>query len=142
MNLGTVRMPKDPESSKRGNIVFSVGWTVNAASKVSKAAAKVAELLTTEEAQQWVLEQGLALPSRTSLNDNPWLRGGQPEQIASRVVLEGLSDDHVMPYFFGDVGGSWMQPINAALNSVILGEEDANTALLSAQSAFDRMLAK
>ncbi|AAK65405.1 extracellular solute-binding protein [Sinorhizobium meliloti] len=142
MNLGTVRMPKDPESSKRGNIVFSVGWTVNAASKVSKAAAKVAELLTTEEAQQWVLEQGLALPSRTSLNDNPWLRGGQPEQIASRVVLEGLSDDHVMPYFFGDVGGSWMQPINAALNSVILGEEDANTALPSAQSAFDRMLAK
>lgn len=35
-----------------------------------------------------------------------------------------------------------MQPINAALNSVILGEADANTALPSAQSAFDRMLAK
>ncbi|NRP75402.1 Cyclodextrin-binding protein [Ensifer psoraleae] len=142
MNLGTVRMPKDPKSGKRGNIVFTVGWSVNAASKVSKAAAKVAEFLTTEEAQQWVLEQGLALPSRTALADNPWLRGGQPEQMASRVVLEGLADDHVSPYFFGDVGGSWMQPINAALNSVFLGEADADAALASAQSAFDRMLAK
>jgi multiple sugar transport system substrate-binding protein len=142
MSLGTVRMPKDPESGKRGNIVFTVGWTVNAASKVRKAAAKLAELLTTEEAQQWVLEQGLALPSRTALADNPWLRGGQSEQITSRVLLEGLSDDHVTPYFFGDVGGSWMQPINAALNAVILGEADADTALASAQSVFDRMLAK
>ncbi len=35
-----------------------------------------------------------------------------------------------------------MQPINAALNSVILGEEDTNKALQSAQSAFDRMLAR
>ncbi|TCN36398.1 hypothetical protein EV184_101390 [Sinorhizobium americanum] len=34
-----------------------------------------------------------------------------------------------------------MQPINAALNSVILGETDADTALASAQSALDRMLA-
>ncbi|WP_026622678.1 multiple sugar transport system substrate-binding protein (plasmid) [Ensifer sp. WSM1721] len=142
MNLGTVRMPKDPESGKRGNILFTVGWAVNAASKVSKAAAKVATLLTTEEAQQWVFEQGLALPSRTGLADNPWLRGGRPEQMTSRVILEGLSDDHVTPYFFGDVGGSWMQPINAALNSVILGEADADTALASAQSALDRMFAK
>ncbi|MEY9198593.1 MULTISPECIES: extracellular solute-binding protein [Sinorhizobium] len=141
MNLGTVRMPKDPESGKRGNIVFTVGWTVNAASKVSKAAIKVAGLLTSEEAQQWVLEQGLALPSRTGLADNPWLRGDRPEQMTSRVIFEGLSDDHVMPYFFGKVGGSWMQPINAALNSVILGEADADTALASAQSALDRMLA-
>jgi multiple sugar transport system substrate-binding protein len=73
---------------------------------------------------------------------SPWLRSGESEQIASRVVLEGLSDDHVTPYFFKDVGGSWMQPINAALNSVILGEEDTNKALQSAQSAFDRMLAR
>lgn len=87
------------------------------------------------------MEQGLALPSRTGLADSSWLRGGRPEQMTSRVILEGLSDDHVMPYFFGKVGGSWMQPINAALNSVILGETDADTALASAQSALDRMLA-
>ncbi|WEX74368.1 extracellular solute-binding protein [Sinorhizobium numidicum] len=142
LNFGTVRMPRDPISGKRGNIVFTVGWTVNAGSRVAKAAQMVAELLTSEEAQQWVLEQGLALPSRKGLVDNVWLNGDQPEQKSSRVVFDGLSDDHVMPYFFGDIGGSWMQPINAAINSVMLGETDVNSALAAAQARVDQLHAK
>lgn len=142
MNWGTVHIPKDPVSGMNGNLVFTVGWTVNADSKVKDAARKVADLLTSEKAQQWVLEQGLAIPSRAALADNAFLKGVRPEQVANRVVFEGLGDGNVEPFFFGDLGGAWMEPINTALNSVILGEADVDTALATAQARFDELQAK
>ncbi|MBL8596954.1 MAG: extracellular solute-binding protein [Devosia sp.] len=142
LNWGTARIPKDPESGQAGNLIFTVGWTVNADSAVKDAAQKVAELLTSEKAQQWVLEQGLALPSRSALVDNPWLQGDTPEQTVNRVVFAGLSDGNVEPFFFGDLGGAWMEPINTALNSVLTGEADVDTALAAAQAKFDGMAAQ
>ena len=139
MNWGTARVPKDPQSGKAGNLIFTVGWTVNADSAVKDAAQKVAELLTSEKAQQWVLEQGLALPSRSALADNPWLEGATPEQTANRVVFAGLQDGNVEPFFFGDLGGAWMEPINTALNAVLTGETDVDTAIAAAQAKFDAM---
>lgn len=139
LNWGTARVPKDPESGQAGNLIFTVGWTVNADSAVKDAAQKVAELLTSEKAQQWVLEQGLALPSRSALVDNAWLQGDTPEQEVNRVVFDGLEDGNVEPFFFGDLGGAWMEPINTALNSVLTGESDVDTALAAAQAKFDAM---
>jgi len=139
MQWGTARIPKDPESGGSGNLIFTVGWTVNADSTVKDAAQKVAALLTSEKAQQWVLEQGLALPSRKALIDNPYLRGDSPEQVANRVVFEGLQDTQVLPYFFGDLGGAWLEPVNSALNSVLVGETDAATAIANAQAQLDRL---
>lgn len=139
INWGTARVPKDPQSGQAGNLIFTVGWAVNADSAVKDAAQKVAELLTSEKAQQWVLEQGLALPSRSALADNPWLEGDTPEQTANRVVFEGLQDGNVEPFFFGDLGGAWMEPINTALNAVLTGETDVDTALAAAQAKFDGM---
>ncbi len=142
MNWGTARIPADPESGGAGNLIFTVGWAVNADSAVQDSAQKVAELLTSEKAQQWVLEQGLALPSRAALIDNEYLKGDSPEQVANRVVFEGLDDAHVLPFFFGDLGGAWMEPINTALNAVLLGEADVDAALATAQAAFDQMPAQ
>ena len=99
----------------------------------------MAELLTSEKAQQWVLEQGLALPSRSALVDNAWLKGDTPEQTVNRVVFAGLSDGNVEPFFFGDLGGAWMEPINTALNSVLTGEADVDTAIAAAQAKYDAM---
>ena len=45
---------------------------MNAASENKEAAFKVLELLTSPEVQQWVLERGLAIPSRKALADNPY----------------------------------------------------------------------
>jgi multiple sugar transport system substrate-binding protein len=139
LNWGTARIPKDPTSGQAGNLIFTVGWTVNADSPVKASAQKVAELLTSEKAQQWVLEQGLALPSRSAIVDNEWLKGDTPEQVVNRVVFAGLSDGNVEPFFFGDLGGAWMEPINTAINSVLLGEADAPTALAAAQAKYDAM---
>ena len=137
LNWGTARIPKDPTSGQAGNLIFTVGWTVNADSAVKDSAQKVAQLLTSEKAQQWVLEQGLALPSRSALVDNAWLKGDTPEQTVNRVVFAGLSDGNVEPFFFGDLGGAWMEPINTAINSVLLGEADVDTALAAAQAKYD-----
>lgn len=142
MSFGTVCLPKDPVTGMRGNLIFTVGWTVNAASSVKPAAHKLAELLTSAKAQQWVLEQGLALPSRKSLSENAWIMGDAPEQVTNRIVYEGLTDDYVDPYFFGDLGGAWMEPVNAALNAVIVGEKDVDTALADAQARLDELMAK
>jgi multiple sugar transport system substrate-binding protein len=142
MNWGTVRVPKDPVSGTNGNLIFTVGWTVNADSPVKDAAQKVAELLTSEKAQQWVLEQGLAIPSRDALADNPYMQGDAPDQVTNRVVFEGLQDGNVEPFFFGDLGGAWMEPINTALNAVILGEQTIDEALAAAQARYDEMQAQ
>ena len=68
--------------------------------------------------------------------------GDSPESVTNRVVFEGLEDDNVEPYFFGDLGGTWMEPINTALNAVMLGEADVETALATAQARFDELPAQ
>lgn len=141
MNWGTARIPADPESGQAGNLIFTVGWTVNGDSAAREAAHKVAELLTSEKAQQWVLEQGLALPSRSALIDNPYLQGDTPEQMANNVVFHGLEDENVEPFFFGSLGGAWMEPINTALNAVITGEQTVDEALAAAQARYDELQA-
>ena len=50
---------------------------------------KVLEALTSPEAQQWVLERGLALPSRAALVDNPYFAQDDREAQANLVVFKG-----------------------------------------------------
>lgn len=132
-------MPRDPETGDRGNLIFTVAWVVNPASEVTEAAHTLAEILTSPEAQQWVLEEGLAIPSRAALADNPWLQGDSTAQVASRNAFTGTSDGRVMPYDFGSYGGAWMEPINSALNAVLLGERSVDEALAEAQAQLDRL---
>ncbi len=139
MVWGSTMLPMDPVSGERGNLIFTVAWAVNAASTVQDDAQVLAGLLTSEKAQQWVLEQGLAIPSRTSLADNAFLAGDSPAAVASRMVFDGQSDGNVQPYYFGPYGGAWMEPINSAINSVLLGESDVDTALAEAQAKLDQL---
>ena len=139
MVWSSTMMPRDPETGDRGNLVFTVAWVVNPASEVKDAAHELASILTSAEAQQWVLEEGLAIPSRAALADNEWLQGEAVAQVASRNAFLGTSDGQVMPYEFGAYGGAWMEPINSALNAVLLGEMDVDAALEDAQGKLDRL---
>lgn len=142
MVWGSAPIPMDPVSGERGNLIFTVAWTVNAASTVPEAAQTLAALLTSEKAQQAVLEQGLAIPTLASLQDNPYFDGTDVANIANSIVFAGASDGNVMPYYFGSYGGAWMEPINSALNSVMLGEADIDTAIAEAQAKYDVMMAE
>jgi multiple sugar transport system substrate-binding protein len=142
MVWGSTMLPKDPVSGNRGNLIFTVAWAVNAASTVQGDAQTLAALLTSEKAQQWVLEKGLAIPSRSSLADNAFFAGDSNAAKASKVVFDGAGDGNVQPYYFGAYGGAWMEPINSALNSVLLGEAEVDAAIAEAQGKLDALMAK
>lgn len=138
LQFGTAPMPIGP-SGERGNFLFTVAYGINAGTANQEAAVTVLEALTSDEAQQWVLEQGLAIPSRAALSDNPFFAEGTRESEANRVVFEGASDGNVLGYQFGAVGTDWFGPINNALTSVMTGQSDVDGALGTAQSEIDTL---
>jgi multiple sugar transport system substrate-binding protein len=141
LKFGTAKMPIGPSGS-RGNFIFSVAYGINADSANKEAAVKVLEALTSEKAQNWVLEQGLAIPSRSAIADNPYFAGETPEAMANKEVFEGATDGNVYGYQFGSVGTDWMTPINAALASIMTGQKDIDTALADAQKELDALMSR
>lgn len=142
LNYGAALLPKHPGTGQRGNLTFTVSWSMSAASKHKEEAFKVLEMLTSPEAQQWVLERGLALPSRSALVDNPYFKKTDREAVANRIVFEGAADGYVMPFEFGKYGGDWMMPINDALVSVMSGQQSADEALNEAQKRLTELIGK
>jgi len=139
LQYGATYMPIGP-AGERGNLLYTVAWGVNADSPNRDAAVRVLQALTSPEAQQWVLEQGLAIPSREALADNPFFDAGTPEADANRVVFEGASLGNVGPFQFGSVGTAWMTPINDALVAIMTGQASVQEALENAQREMDALL--
>jgi len=101
-------------SGQRGNFLFTVSWSLNADSTNPDAARKVLAALTSPEAQQWVLERGLAIPSRSALADNPFFQQEGKESVLNRVVFQGASGGYVLPFKFKNLGGDWKSIIDEA----------------------------
>jgi multiple sugar transport system substrate-binding protein len=132
LRYGTAFLPIGP-SGERGNFIYSVAYAVNADSPNQDEALIVLEALTSPEAQQWVLEEGLAIPSRSELADNPFFEQDTPEARANRTVFEGAEQGNVYGYQFGVLGTDFMNPINDALSSVVTDDADVGQALQEAQ---------
>ncbi|MFB9216119.1 type 2 periplasmic-binding domain-containing protein [Vibrio sinaloensis] len=139
---GTTLMPKDPVSGERGNLLFTVAWGVNADGKNVAATQKAVEILTSQKAQEWVLDSGLALPSREALGKSDFFAQKTSESELSKQVFDGALEGNVEPFAFGDYGTAWMTPINEALNSVLLGQMTQKEALKMAQEKYDALMAK
>ena len=138
MEYGTAKIPMNPETGERGNFIFTVAWGMNAESDVKDEAFRVMELLNSPEAQQWVLERGLAIPSREALVDNEYFEQDDQEALANLTVFESASDGYVYPFEFREYGGEWMDPINTALNEVMTGQKTLEEALEEAQERMER----
>lgn len=139
LQYGTTFLPKAP-TGEVGNLLFTVAYGINANSPNQEAAIKVLEALTSDEAQQWVLEQGLAIPSRESLSDNAFFDEGTPEAEANRVVFEGASTGTVVGFQFGAVGTDFTTPINTALTAIASGQSEVTPALEQAQGELDALI--
>ncbi len=139
LQFGTTLMPIGP-SGERGNFLFTVAWGINTDSANREAALKVLELMTSEKVQQFVLENGLAIPSRAALIDNPYFSQGTTESEANRIVFEGAADGNVIGFQFGNVGTDWIAPINNALSAIMTGQSDVQAALLQAQVEMDALI--
>jgi multiple sugar transport system substrate-binding protein len=143
MRYSTTFLPLDPVTKKRGDFVFTVSWSMNAQSRNKEAAAKVLKALTSPEAQQWVLERGLAIPSRRALANNPYFQRPGKEPELNRIVFQGSTSQGgvnlVYPFKFRGFGGDWMRPINEALQAVLTGQKSVDQALRDAQAALDQL---
>jgi len=91
LKYGATLLPKNPGTGQPGNFIYTVAWGINANSKNKDAAFKVMEALTSPAAQQWILERGLAIPSRKALADNPYFEKDTPEAQANKIVFLGAS---------------------------------------------------
>lgn len=138
LNYGTAKLPVYPGTDERGNFIYTVSWSMNAESEVKDEAFRVMELLTSPEAQQWVLERGLAIPSRKELADNEYFQQDNKEAQANLTVFESASDGYVYPYEFREYGAEWMQPINTALTEVMTDQMTVEEALKEAQARLER----
>ena len=134
LKFGTAPLPKSARTGKRGNFLYTVGWAINADTKNRVAAVKVLNILTSPQVQQYVLEQGLAIPSRTALQDNAFFKKTDPAAVNSKVVFQGASDGNVYAFTFGPQGTDWAKPINEALAAVLSGQKSAAAALQKAQA--------
>ncbi len=139
LQFGTAPLPLSP-SGTRGNFLYTVAYGINANTKHPEAAVKVLEALTSVEAQQFILEEGLAIPSRKALADNPFFDADTPEATANRIIFEGASDGNVQGYQFGTVGTDWFQPINAAITSVVTDQGTLQEELRRAQEETEALI--
>lgn len=139
LQYGTTFLPQAP-AGEAGNLLFTVAYGINANSPNQEAAIRVLEALTSEEAQQWTLEQGLAIPSREALADNPFFAEGTSEAEANRVVFEGASYGNVQGFQFGSVGTDFTTPINTALTAIATGQSEVMPALEQAQNEINALI--
>jgi multiple sugar transport system substrate-binding protein len=140
LKYGATLLPKNPRTGQPGNLIFTVAWGINANSKNKDAAFKVLEALTSPAAQQWILERGLAIPSRKALADNPYFKKDTPEAQANKIVFEGASAGNVKPFKFKEYGSKWMDPINLALSEVMSGQKTVDEALEMAQEQLNELM--
>jgi multiple sugar transport system substrate-binding protein len=142
LSYGTTLVPSDPKTGERGNLLFTVSWGINAEGANVEATQKAVAILTGEKAQQWVLESGLALPSRHALGESTYFEQQSAESELAKHVFDGALEGHIEPYAFGDYGTAWMNPINEALNAVLLGQMSQKEAIVIAQGKLDALMAK
>ncbi len=134
-----VPMPRDPVTGSRGNIIFTVAWAIAADSPRQAAARRLMRLLVSPEVQNWILEEGMAIPSRSSLADSPYFDTDSKEARANKWIFEGSRDGNVMTYSFGEFGGRWVDVVESALGAALLGEKTVEAAIADAQLEYDRL---
>lgn len=134
LKYGTALLPKADKTGKRGNFLYTVGWAVNANTKNRAAALQTLRLLTSAPVQQYVLEQGIAIPSRSALANSPIFKKTDAASQNAALVFQGASDGVVMPFTFGPKGTDWNKIVNAAVASALSGQMSAADALKKAQA--------
>src|SRR5690606_33101963 len=82
-------LARSPATGERCNVTDTVAWGVIAASPDRDAAVRGLEALTSPEAQQFILEEGLAIPSREALADNPYFQEESREAQGNLTVFQG-----------------------------------------------------
>ena len=140
--FGAVPSPKDAITGQAGNLLFTVGWAVNLDGGNVEQAMQVADVLTSEKSQRWVLNSGLALPSRSSMSEEVMSSQSTQYERLAAAVYATVQRGYVRPYNFSPYGQSWSDPIAEAISGVLVGGVAIEDALKTAQKRYDYMYEK
>jgi len=121
LNYGIAELPAGKQKS---TMAFTVAYVMNKNSKHKDEAFKLIEFLTGKEGQQFVVDSGLALPSRKSMQEG--FKEKYPERAA---FVDGVS--YAVPWQFGLYGTKVVDAANKACEALIMKQ------ISSAQQALD-----
>jgi len=128
VKYGVARLPAGPAG--RGNLIFTVSWSISANTKVPDAAWKVVEFLTNEASQTTVLQSGFALPTRQSLQTNDYFT----TNANSAAIFNGAFDN-ALPFYFGPAGSDVTDQMGKALERVYLENQAVADSMKQAAQA-------
>ncbi|OGO26656.1 MAG: ABC transporter substrate-binding protein [Chloroflexi bacterium RBG_16_54_11] len=132
---GVSRLPAGPGG--KGNMIFTVSWSISANTKVAEAAWKVVDFLTNEASQTTVLQSGFALPTRAALQSNEYFTNN----ANSAAIFNGAYDNAV-PFYWGPAGTDVNDQMGKALERVYLeGQAVADSMAQAAQAIRDAIAA-
>ncbi len=126
LDWSAVELPMGPKG--RGNISFTVSYSIPKTTKHPEAAWKLIEYLSGKENQIRILTSGHVLPSMTELFEHPHFADA-PE---SRAVMAGVP--YSRPNQYGRYSQQVIDEIEKAFDAVIVGKIDPEEALKKAES--------
>jgi len=134
VKYGVARLPAGPVG--KGNMIFTVSWSISVNTKVSDAAWKVVEFLTNEASQITVLQSGFALPTRVSLQTNDYFT----TNANSAAIFNGAYDNAV-PFYWGPAGTDVNDQIGKALDRIYLQNQAVADSMKEAATAIRAAIA-
>jgi len=124
-----------PKGKQRGNLVFTVGYSISAKSKNPDAAWVLLNYLTSPDNQKTVLHSGFALPTRTALASDPYFA----DHPAESAIF--AANAYAKPFSWGINSGKVADAISAALERVLLGKQSVDDSLKQADKEVTDALA-
>lgn len=126
LNYGIAELPAGKEKS---TLAFTVAYVLNKNSQNKDTAFKLLSFLTGNEGQQFVVDSGLAMSSRKTMENG--FKQKFPERAA---FIDSMS--YAVPYQFGLIGQKLVDAANKASDSIIMKKvNSAQEALDNAQKA-------
>jgi len=140
-NFTAVLPPLASNTGQRGNFLFTVGYGMASDGANNDLAFKVIEALTGPAAQTFILEAGLAIPSRKALLNNPILSTPKDAlEQADKVVFLGAGLPGAVPFTFAPVGGGYLDATAVGLTKIFNGEANVSDAMDAASADLDNRL--
>ncbi|OXT09367.1 ABC transporter substrate-binding protein [Thermoanaerobacterium thermosaccharolyticum] len=117
-----------PAGKQKATLAFTVAYVLNKDSKNKDEAFKLLAFLTGDEGQKFVVDSGLAMSSRKSMENG--FKEKYPERAA---FIDSMS--YAIPFQFGLVGQTLVDTANKASDAIIMNQaKDAKEALDNAQN--------
>ncbi len=120
-----------PESA---NLIFTNAWSASASTRYPAAAWELIQYMTGKDVQANVLKQGFALPTLVSLASDPYFDTHPDVKTLFDAQTYGDLD------YYGPQDNFIHDRLNLAIDSVLLGEADARSALNKAAQQINKML--